>query len=425
MRMLRRLWSGIEDIRGNVAITFSIAAIPVIGLAGAALDYSMANASRASMQKALDTTALAVAKLMPTSQAELDRQGWLIFTASAGRVHARINQGDLVITTSANGKIDLRVTGQHKAYVVGLIGMSEFPVSAHSQVQWGLTKLELALALDNTGSMATANKMAELKKAAKNLLTSLQKAAKNPGDIKVSIVPFNTQVNVNKSNVNQTWLDFTAWDTANQTCTVTGGKKDKKGSPTPTCTAGSRSTWDGCVMDRDQSNDVSDTTPAVALSTLFPAVQCANSLAAIMPLSYDWTALSTHIDTMTPSGYTNVTIGLAWALHTLTISQPMTEAAPPSVEYKKAIILMTDGQNTANRWSTAAAEIDARTALACANVKSAGIDIYTIRVIDGNETLLRNCASDPSKYFNVQNAADLSAVFTKISETLAKLHLSQ
>jgi len=40
--------------------------------------------------------------------------------------------------------------------------------------------------------------MTELKKAAKNLLTTLQTAAKNPGDVKVSIVPFNTAVNGNR-----------------------------------------------------------------------------------------------------------------------------------------------------------------------------------------------------------------------------------
>src|SRR6476646_860110 len=50
------------DSSGNVAIIFAIAAIPVFGLVGAAVDYSRANAARTSMQVALDAAALTVAK---------------------------------------------------------------------------------------------------------------------------------------------------------------------------------------------------------------------------------------------------------------------------------------------------------------------------------------------------------------------------
>ena len=77
---------------------------------------------------------------------------------------------------------------------------------------WGVKKLELALALDVTGSMASNNKMTELKKAAKSLLTTLKDAAKKDGDIKVSIVPFTVDVNVNPTNVNANWINWTEWE---------------------------------------------------------------------------------------------------------------------------------------------------------------------------------------------------------------------
>ena len=48
--------------RGNVAVIFTIAAIPVIGFVGAAIDYSRANMARSSMQAALDSTALMLSK---------------------------------------------------------------------------------------------------------------------------------------------------------------------------------------------------------------------------------------------------------------------------------------------------------------------------------------------------------------------------
>ena len=48
-------------------------------------------------------------------------------------------------------------------------------LSVSTEVVWGVKKLELALALDVTGSMASNNKMTELKKAAKSLLTTMKR----------------------------------------------------------------------------------------------------------------------------------------------------------------------------------------------------------------------------------------------------------
>ena len=46
-----------------------------------------------------------------------------------------------------------------------------------------------------------------------------------------------------------------------------------------------------------------------------------------MPLSYDWTALNAKIDAMTPTGNTNVTIGLAWGFQTYSPVAPFNAAA--------------------------------------------------------------------------------------------------
>ena len=56
----------LQDRRGGVAPMFALAIIPVVGLVGAAIDYSRANSVKAGMQSALDATALAMAKLAPT-----------------------------------------------------------------------------------------------------------------------------------------------------------------------------------------------------------------------------------------------------------------------------------------------------------------------------------------------------------------------
>ena len=48
--------------RGNIAVLFAIALVPILSFVGAAVDYTRANAARTSMQAALDSTALMLSK---------------------------------------------------------------------------------------------------------------------------------------------------------------------------------------------------------------------------------------------------------------------------------------------------------------------------------------------------------------------------
>jgi uncharacterized protein YegL len=390
----------------------------MLGATGAAVDYSLAGTNRSQMQKSLDATALALAKLMPLNQAQIDAKGWEIFQANVGTLRVQLSPSDLKITTPAIGKLVLNVSGQYQPQLSQVIGITNLPVGAHAEVTWGIKKLEVALALDNTGSMASSNKMTELKAASHNLLTTLENAAKNPGDVKVAIIPFAVQVNVGTTNVNASWIKWGDWEDDNRNCTGSGQNQ--------VCTAKPHSDWNGCVEDRDQDHDTQDSAPT-SNSRRFPAKQCSvNGLAEIMALNYVWADLHSRIDAMQPNGNTNVTIGLVWAWHALTQSEPLTQAAAPNTpDMSRYIILLTDGDNTQNRFSSNETQINNRTSAACTNIKAAGVKIYAIRVINGNSTLLRNCASDPSMYFDVNSASELNAVFNAIGGQLASLHLSQ
>ncbi len=57
----------------------------------------------------------------------------------------------------------------------------------------------------------------------------------------------------------------------------------------------------------------------------------------------------------------------------------------PELVYKDAIILLTDGFNTQNRWYSNRRQIDARQKILCDNAKAAGITIYTIQVNTGGD----------------------------------------
>jgi len=285
-----------------------------------------------------------------------------------------------------------------------LLGQQKLDISSSAQVKWGVKKLELALVLDNTGSMANHDKLVQLKAASHNLLTTLQTAAKQLGDVKVAIIPFDKIVNIGTGYAGQSWVDYSVHSIQ-------------------------QAQWEGCVQDRDQPYDTQDTTPTTDFHTKFPAVQC-SELTTIMPLTdiFDtagFTNLNSKIDAMAASGNTNVTIGLVWGWHALTAGEPMTQGSEPSPDKDKVIVLLTDGDNTQNRWTKTGSAIDERTALACTNAKAANIKIYTVRVIDGDATLLRNCATKPSMYYNVNQASQLNSVFSSIAQNLANLRLAK
>ena len=91
----------------------------------------------------------------------------------------------------------------------------------------------------------------------------------------------------------------------------------------------------------------------------------------------------------------------------------------------KVIILLTDGDNTENRWSSNQNSIDARTKLACTNVKNANIKLYSVRVINGNATLLQQCTTKPDMYYDVDEADQLNVVFKSIAQNLANLRIAK
>jgi Flp pilus assembly protein TadG len=400
--------------KGGAGPLLALSMIPIMGAVAASVDYSRASLARNAMQSALDATALMLSKTAQgMSSADLNAKATTYFNAVFNHTEAATVTVTSALTQPAQGNFTLTLNGTGTVNTLFMPG--PINLSATSQVLWGIKKLNLALVLDNTGSMAQSGKMTALKSAAHNLLSTLQAAAKTPGDVQVSIVPFAVDVNVGANNVNATWIGWSNYSNYGG-----GGSGWNSGNGN-----NSHSNWNGCVMDRDQNYDVQNTAPLVgSASTLFPAEQASACPVAMMPLSYDWTALNNKIDAMTPTGNTNITIGLALGWQTLTASAPF-NAPAAATDLDKVIILLTDGENTENRWTTSASSINARTTTACNNIKAANIKIYTVRVIDGNSSLLQSCATNPTMYYDVSQASQLNGVFTSIAQNLANLRIAQ
>jgi Flp pilus assembly protein TadG len=90
---------------GAIAITFALAFLPIMGLAGAAIDYSKATAVRATIQQAADAAALAGARALSNGRPPLQARGqalW-VFRANTAGIEYINNRGVPVIAQARDG----------------------------------------------------------------------------------------------------------------------------------------------------------------------------------------------------------------------------------------------------------------------------------------------------------------------------------
>jgi len=216
-----------------------------------------------------------------------------------------------------------------------------------------------------------------------------------------------------------------------------------------------------CIADRDpfkNSLDTPEPPDPANPDTLFPAftnveyaapnyssntAYCppdgSAQMQPVAPLSSNWSTLKSAINGMVAMGNTDQGIGLQVGVQTLVpggaFNAPA-EADADVTSYKRYIILLSDGTNTQDRWSTAQGTIDARQKALCQainNAKDASnqplYTVYTIQLdtnvpADGQSTVLKNCASPDAQYYYLKNASGLGQVFQDIGNAIGKLRLT-
>jgi hypothetical protein len=207
-----------------------------------------------------------------------------------------------------------------------------------------------------------------------------------------------------------------------------------------TWTPDNHNTWNGCVMDRGNSNapdtinnyDTNAASPSavpLVTSSLYPAEQYSSCPQAVMGLNYNWSGMTSLVNNMSPNGNTNQAVGLQLGWMSLVGGGPFTVPAMQSgYTYSQVIILLTDGLNTQDRWYTSQSSIDARQTLTCNNIKSSGITLYTIQVNTGGDptsSLLQSCASTSDKFYLLTSASQIVTAFTAIGSNLTQLRVAK
>jgi Flp pilus assembly protein TadG len=397
-----------QDETGGVAIAFGLSLTAILACSGVAMDYSRASNARTSLQSALDSAVLQAGKnVLATGHrvtvGEIRRSLRTYLSADDA---AMVKTIEIVQT---NSKLEAKASSSVKSFFGTFTGQEQIPVMAQASIPIGSTRLEIALVLDSTGSMAALGKMDALKVAANELVDTVSAAKTAGSEVAFAVVPFTSQVRLPVSNLNANWLDFR-----------TGQAKASENAD--------KATWNGCVMDRDKPHNTRKTKPTNGKpEEAYPAVQTCKwpNLQPISGLDTNIAAVKARISALVPDGNTNTTIGLAWGNNVLTPGSPMGDGS--STVAGRAIrmmVFLTDGLNTEDRFAQTPVQMDADMRELCRNSKGGNIRIFTIRVIEGNEPLLQDCASNPGDYYRVDSAAGLYSAFREIAGKMTKLRLS-
>jgi len=238
--------------RGNVAMIFALALVPLTVAAGAGLDYTRAMLVRQQMSEALDAAALAVGSSSGLTQTSANALAQSYFTANYRIDSTAFGAATLApfTYTPGTGSVQITATDSMPTVLMKLAGIPNLAVSASSTVVWGQSKLWVSLVLDNTGSMTQTDstgtsKISALITASNQLLTILQNASVVAGDVQVSIVPFAKLVNIGTSYVNASWIDWSDWNTAAPN--PSSGPIPATTGPGDPCPWSSRNDGFGCI----------------------------------------------------------------------------------------------------------------------------------------------------------------------------------
>jgi Flp pilus assembly protein TadG len=399
-----KLMAGARDQRGVAAIFFAFALVLLVPIALGMADVYLGSTERTELQDAIDAATLFAARSNTTNATDIDAIGDKALAANL-----LLPSGVTLVASNFTLSGDT-VTG-YAEITAPALAPALWPhanLKASSTVVRGTEKLEVALVLDNTGSMQ-GTKLTNTKTAAKSLIDTLVASAANvtvTDPLKISLVPFSMTVRVqgttSLSSYNTsthsgtgipTWLDPQGEAHVDDGTDIFASQQDRF-----SLMKQMGKSWAGCVESRKQPYDIQETAPTSGTpATMFvpyfwpdeadyydgfygsendylddgtnssswqtrqKRVQKYNTtlssnvagpnegcdMQPVIRLTATTSTVKTAIDNMVATGETNVPMGLVWGWHTLSPNAPFADgAAYSTANLRKIIVLMTDGDNT-------------------------------------------------------------------------------
>jgi len=428
-----------------------LAAFPLFLLTGLSIDFGVSMSARSALQNALDAALLAAGRTVDQSQRQQ--------VASEYAAHVfgdKFGAHSLSVTlTESEDEIAGEATVVVPYFFAGLFGKEDHQLSAEGAVRVDVPPVEVMLVLDKTGSMAGA-KLTALKNAATSLAETIMDGEK----VRVGIVPFSRYVNIGMSLRNEPGFSIPAdyQSCQNENVTTAINQRNCR-QVTSTCTNDNgpysctytvcdydyvttvqyicrNYTWRGCVGSRAAPYNVEDSNTSVPIPGLLN-INCGNN--PITRLTKDKNTITTAINALATEGYTYIPSGLMMGWHALTERPILPDGVDRSTlgpaGINRAIILMTDGANTAskpnnspNHQGNNVNHANTATRTLCTNIKNDNIEMYTVsfQITDtGIKNIMKECASSEANAYDAENSSELTAAFEAIAKSLARLRLSR
>ncbi|MFA7456477.1 MAG: VWA domain-containing protein, partial [Micavibrio sp.] len=337
-----------------------------------------------------------------------------------------------------------------------VFGIDTVDISVETEVTKEVKAIEVVLVMDVTGSMTTRSggktRLQSLKDAAELFVETMFMRVNDTDMIKIGLVPFSAAVNVGSYGLGYTpdgsyygspfirnphniaYYNYTGGNPSSAIkrrwwgCTIEGATpRDRQDHAGP---------WDLYRYCRRTSDDSVRCDTGNANNDA--NIGCPASV--VTPMTNDKNALLDGIDGLNAAGNTYINIGLVWGYRMISPDFPFQEAEEwDNEDWKKAIVLMTDGVNQPHPYYSAHGlssgsgistnTLNTRMLQICSELKEKNVLVYTITFDSGvnaaTKTLFRQCATQPGMWYDAPSDEKLQEVYLTIAKELANLHLSK
>ena len=189
----------LRDRRGVAAVFLAVALVPVLGAIGLAVDSSVGYLLKTRIGKSLDAAGLAAGRnALDGNGAEIARDFFDgNFGAGAALGNVTVTEFDYELDATGHF-ITLEAQATTPTYFMRVFGRDEMTVSARTVIERRTTGMELALVLDNTGSLWASDTktnyegtpFSALRDAAYDLIDIIYGDEDELDNVWVSLVPY-------------------------------------------------------------------------------------------------------------------------------------------------------------------------------------------------------------------------------------------
>jgi Flp pilus assembly protein TadG len=191
--MIRQSKRFLDDRRGNFGIISALLAVPLVLAAGLMVDLSTISRTRAELQQAMDSAALAVSREgKEVSDFKAQEIADTFLDQNFDPKYTKLN------VVKDGTKFTVKAETRANMAFGALFGYDDWKVTAVSSADIAYANYEIALVLDTTGSMA-GGKLSSMKDAVVGLIDTMSIQVNDEDKLKFAMVPFATFVNVGPS----------------------------------------------------------------------------------------------------------------------------------------------------------------------------------------------------------------------------------